>query len=383
MNGPRTRIGAGLAMALFTILVLISGFDRMSETREAFERFVPDSMQVGAAKRRAAAALSAGDYSEAAQAARAAVVRDPFDARGLAFLGSARLLTGDAAGADAAFSVSRELGRREPLTQVYFLSRSLDRKDFEQAASELDALLRSARSDAGAAQSYFSLLEQSEEGRRALGERLARNPRWADVYLRAQGTDTATLRARASYLAGGDNGLARLGCAATLPMIRELAKRNFRRDAEDLAARHCEGVSRDGLLNDPQFLSFGDDEAGAIGWRRYSTGDVRVTRLSGERARIELENRASVTRPVLAQPVALDGGNYLLKAKIDGPGGERLIAVIGCGMPERPGATRERIDRLGLTLAAPDCDNQVLSLWLGPGAGRVVIDSLELAPVNR
>lgn len=383
MSRPCTRIGAGLAIGLFTLLVLITGFDRMSETREAFERFVPDGMQVGAAKRRAATALSARDYAEATQAARAAILRDPFDARGLAFLGSARLLAGDAAGADAAFTVSRELGRREPLTLVYFLSRSLDRNDFEQAASELDALLRSARSDADAAQGYFSLLEQSEVGRRALGERLARNPRWADVYLRAQGTDTATLRARGRYLARADNGLARLGCAATLPMIRELMKRNYRGEAESLAARHCDRVSRGGLLNDPQFLLFGDDEAGAMGWRRYNTGDVRVTRLSGERARIELENRASVTRPVLAQPTALGAGTYLLKAKVDGPGGDRLIAEIGCGMPERPRATHERIDRQGLTLAAPSCDNQVLSLWLRPGAGRVVIDSMELAPVNR
>ncbi|MFA6219441.1 MAG: hypothetical protein WC692_06645 [Erythrobacter sp.] len=388
MSGSRARSGAGfaialLAIALFSVLVLVSGFDRMSETRGSFERFVPAAMQVGAAKRRAAAALSAQDYAGATRAARAAVLRDPLDARGLAFLASARLLAGDGAGAHRGFAISRRLGRREPLTQIYFLSSSVDRGDFEQAAFELDALLRSARSDAAVAQTYFSLLEQSEAGRRALGERLARNPRWAAIYLRAPGTDTDTLRARGNFLARADNGLGRLGCAATLPMIGELAQHNFRREAEALAARHCDRVARGGLLVDPQFLLFGDGEAGVLGWRRYNTGDVRVTRLAGERARIELENRASVTRPVLAQPVALDAGAHMLKAKVDGPGGERLMAAVGCGVPERPRATRERIDRQGLELTAPACDNQLLGLWLRPGVGRVVIDSLELAPVIR
>ncbi|QKG72456.1 hypothetical protein [Erythrobacter mangrovi] len=383
MRPRRVQIGAGLGIALFCFLVLTSGFDRMSETREAFERFVPESMQVGAAKRRSATALSEEDYTAAAELARAAVLRDPLDARGLAFFASARLLAGDGGDADRAFGVARQLGRREPLTQVYFLSQSLDRGDFEQAAVELDALLRSGRRDAAVAQTYFSLLEQSDAGRRALGERLAQNPRWSDVYLRAQGTSAATLRARGSFLARADNGVSKLGCEATLPMIRELAKRNFRREAEGLAARHCDRVARGSIVADPQFLLFGDEEAGALGWRRFNTGDVRVTRLSGERARIELENRASVSRRVLAQPIAVVPGRYRIAAKVDGPGGERLMAGIACGRPERPRAARDRIDGEGLLLDAPACDNQLLSLWLRPGAGRVVIDSVTLAPADR
>lgn len=383
MRAQRARIGAAIGAVVFSFLVLTSGFDRMSETREAFERFVPASLQVGAAKRRSATALSEGHYSDAAELARAVVLRDPLDARGLAFFASAQLLAGEADGADRAFEVARDLGHREPLTQIYFLSQSLDRSDFEQAAVELDALLRAGRRDAAVAQSYFSLLEQSEDGRRALGERLAQNPRWAEVYLRAQGTGAATLRARANFLARPDSGVEPLGCEATLPMIRELARQNFRREAEGLAAPHCDRIARGGELADPQFLLFGDEVAGALGWRRYNTGDVRVTRLAGERARIELENRASVSRPVLAQPIAIAPGKYSITAKVDGPGGDRLMASIACGKPERPRVSRERIDGDGQELDAPVCDDQVLSLWLRPGPGRVVMDSVKLAPLDR
>jgi hypothetical protein len=383
MTDRRARIGAGLAIALFLALVLVSGFDRMSETRESFERFVPSAMQVGAAKRQAAKALAGKDYPEAATFAREAVLRDPLDARGLAFFASARLMDGDDAAANRAFRVSRQLGHREPLTAIYFLSKTIEQGNFKQAAADLDALLRSGRNDAEVAQTYFSLLEASEPGRRALSQRLVQNPRWAKVYLRAEGTDTATLRARASFLARQDNGLDRLGCDATLPMIHELEARSYRREAENLAARHCSRVARGGLLADPQFALFGDEIDGALGWRRYTAGDVLVTPLAGERTRIEIESRASVTRPVLAQPIAVPAGSYALTARIAGPGGERLLAAIGCGTPERPRVSRERIDRTGLTLTAPSCDSQLLSLWLRPGAGRVVVESVALAPVTR
>ena len=88
-----------------------------------------------------------------------------------------------------------------------------------------------------------------------------------------------------------------------------------------------------------------------------------------------------MTRLVIAQPLAIDAGSYLVKAKVDGPGGQRVLAKIDCTTPSRPRASRQRIDREGQGVSAPDCDDAILGLWLRPGSGRVVIDRVELERV--
>ncbi|WP_324826811.1 hypothetical protein [Qipengyuania zhejiangensis] len=382
MSVTGARIGATTAIILFAILAMISGFDRMTETRQAFERFVPSAFQVGAAKRHAARALGEGDLEEAIALSRVAVARDPMDARGLAFLGAAAELSGDRAQAARAFGVSSQLGHRNPLTQIYLFSEDLARGNFDAAASRVDALLR-AGDAAGVTQTYLAMLEASPEGRRALASRLGSSPQWANAYLSAAGADAAQLRTRADFLARDDADIGVLGCEATMPMILELARGNFRAEADGVARRHCPQAVPSGVIADNEFEQFGDDGSVSIGWRRYRTGDVRVTRLSGDEARIELENRSSVTKLVLSQPVALETGRYRVAAKVDGPGGQRLIAALNCTTPSRPQALRERIDQGGQALDAPTCSDAILSLWLRPGAGRVVVDRIDLEPVTR
>ena len=103
---------------------------------------------------------------------------------------------------------------------------------------------------------------------------------------------------------------------------------------------------------------------------------------SGDKPRIEIENRSSVTRLVLSQPVDLLPGTYALRAKVDGPGGQHLAASLNCTTPSRPRVRRARLDREGQQLVAPQCSDAVLSLWLRPGSGRVVVDRVELEPVT-
>lgn len=382
MNAARLQVGATFGMLLFVALVLLSGFDRVSETRQSFARFVPDSLQVGAAKRLAAAQLSEGNAAAAERSARLAVEHDPLDPRGLSFLGVAATLQGEGPRADAIYSVTERISRREPMAQIHFFERELARDDYAGAAARLDAVLRSGK-DNTVTQAMLSLLERSVEGRSALARRLSDSPRWADAYLRRTSAPTPDLRARAQILSRADGGIAVLGCEATLLMIGELARRNFRADAEAIAARHCPEANPGSVLADATFENFGTEgPAAAIGWRRYRTGDLRVTRLSGDEARIEIENRSSVTRLVISQPLAIDGGIYAVKAKVDGPGGQRVLAKIDCTTPSRPRASRQRIDREGQHVSAPDCDDAILSLWLRPGSGRVVIDRVELEPVT-
>ncbi|WP_435202018.1 hypothetical protein [Qipengyuania sp. 902] len=382
MNAARLQVAATLGIVLFVALVLLSGFDRVSETRQSFARFVPASLQVGAAKRSAAAKLSEGNAETAARFARLAVAHDPLDPRGLSFLGVAATLQGEGPRADAIFSVTERISRREPMAQIHFFERELASGDYTGAAGRLDAVLRAGKENA-VTQAMLSLLERSAEGRSALALRLSDSPRWADAYLRRSGAPTADLRARAQILGRADGGIAVLGCEATLPMIVELARRNFRSDAEAIATRHCPEADPGGVLADAEFENFGSEgPAAAIGWRRYRTGDLRVTRLSGDEARIEIENRSSVTRLVISQPLAVDAGSYLVKTKVDGPGGQRVLATIDCMTPSRPRASRQRIDREGQRVRAPDCDDAILSLWLRPGGGRVVIDRVELERVS-
>ena len=381
MKAARLQVAATFGVLLFIALVLLSGFDRVSETRQSFARFVPDSLQVGAAKRLAAAHLSEGNAGAAERSARLAVEHDPLDPRGLSFLGVAATLQGEGPRADAIFSVTERISRREPMAQIHFFERELASGDYAGAAGRLDAVLRSGKDNA-VTQAMLSLLERSVEGRSALARRLSDSPRWADAYLRRTGAATPDLRARAQILGRADGGIAVLGCEATLPMIGELARRNFRADAEAIASRHCPEANPGGILADAEFDNFGaEGPSAAIGWRRYRTGDLRVTRLSGDEARIEIENRSSVTRLVIAQPLAIDAGSYLVKAKVDGPGGQRVLAKIDCTTPSRPRASRQRIDREGQGVSAPDCDDAILGLWLRPGSGRVVIDRVELERV--
>ena len=382
MRQARLQLGASLAALAFAVLVLLSGFDRISETRQSFARFVPAALQVGAAKRLAASALSGGDYELAAKRAAIAVANDPLDPRGLSFLGAARTLAGNEGRAHASFAVVQRISAREPLAQIHFFTRELAAGDHGAAARRLDTMLRANRAN-DVTQAMLSLLEQSAEGRTALAKRLSDSPRWGEAYLRATGAEDSELRARARILGRADSGIDALGCEATLPMIRELARRNLRADAEQVAARHCVEAVPEGPVADAGFTAFASEApAAALGWRRQRSGDLRVTRLAGDAARIEIENRSSVSRLVVSQPVALAPGPYVLTAKVDGPGAQRLVAAIDCETPRRPRAVRQRIDREGQRLDAPGCDKAVLSLWLRPGAGRVVIDRVALASLD-
>ena len=383
MKNERLQLVATILAIVFAGLALVSGFDRVSETRHTFTRFVPEGMQVGAAKRLAARALSAGENSAAERHALTAIAHDPLDPRGLSFLGAAASLQSDGDRADTVLAVAERISRRDPMAQIHFFARELDRGEYGAAAERLDAVLRSTRGNT-VTQQMLAMLERSPQGRRALAERLPDSPHWARVYLADAAATSDQLRNRAQILGERDDGIASLGCDATLPMISELARRNFRAAAELVAASHCPAARPPGLVADPEFENFGSEiTEAAIGWRRYRSGDLRVTRLAGDEARIEVENRSSVTRLVIAQPVVLDAGTYVAQAKVDGPGGQRLIAALNCTTPSRPRPIRERLDRDGQRLDATGCEEAVLSLWLRPGGERVVIDRVTLTPAGR
>ncbi|QPC98026.1 hypothetical protein [Qipengyuania soli] len=376
----RRHLATGVGVLAFAFLALVNGFDRMSEQRPSFGRFVPQTFAATSSRRAAADFLLEPDVQAARGAAAAAITKDPLEARSLGFLGTALLQSGQVLPAHRAFLQAAKLSKREPLSQLYFFEQELSVGSYARAAARLDAFLRSV-ANRDVAQVMLAMFEERAGNGAYLTQRLADSPRWADAYLRAEGADPERLRKRATFLARSDVSLDAIGCDAVLPMIRELGRLNFRTEADSVTRRHCPGRAPEGDIADAEFEAFGDDTA-PLGWRRYRSGDVRVTRLAGDEARIELENRSSVTRLVLSQPVSLAPGSYVIRAKVDGPGGQDLVASLNCTTPSRPRAQRQRIDRDGQTLTAVTCADAVLGLWLRPGSGRVVVDRIELSPLN-
>lgn len=381
MTFAHRHLLAGVGAVVFALLALVSGLDRMSEQRPSLGRLVPPALAANSSTRAAADALAAEEYATAARAARVAIRRDPLEARNLAFLGAAYLQSGDTIAAHAAFRQAAALGKREPLSQIYFFEQELAIGSYARAAQRLDAFLRSVNGRE-VAQTMLAMFEQRAGASAYLARMLATSPRWSNAYLRAEGASPERLRQRAAFLARPEAGLDALGCSPLQPMIAELLRLNLRKDAENVLRRHCPTQVPQGQIADAEFERFGDDTV-LLGWQRFRSGDLRVTRLASGGARVELENRSSVTRPVLLQPVALDPGRYLVRAKVDGPGGQGLAVSLDCTKPARPRAARARIDREGQQIIAVACPDAVLSLWLRPGSGRVVVDRVDLVRINR
>ncbi len=378
MREHGAALAASVAAALFAGLALVSGLDRYSAHMPSTVRLVPEAFRVDGARSRAAAALAAGDFAAARTAATAAIRREPLDPRGPAFLAAAWQMSGEDARAERAFRQAAALGWREPLTQAYWFARALGKGDPAAAALRLDALLR-AHPDFAPAQEYLGLLEASPAGRRALVGRLRGDTRWAAIYLSAFEADDVVLRARARFVAGeAESGLA-FGCERTLPMVRELARRQFRAEADALLTAQCPEEAEPTALADNGFERFGEDDLSGLGWRRHGSGDVRITPVGGEDRGIEMANRSGVTRLVLSQPVALAPGGHVVRGQLAGGGGERLLVSLDCGKPVRPKDQRQNIGS-GVSIGAKACPDQVFGLWLRPGSEAVTLSALAITP---
>lgn len=373
---PATRLWVTLASLVFGALVLFSGFDRYSEHQPGTARLVPHSFQANVARVGAAQVLAQDGTGAGLYAARA-IDADPLDGRGPAFLGAAKLASGEGAAARKAFEAADRLGLREPVVQAFFFDEALASGDHAEAARRLDILLR-AHPAMASIDYFFGSLERTAEGRRELASRLAGDPVWSAAYLEAFRSDDAVLRARARFLAGAADEIA-LGCERVERMVAELVDRNYLAEARALASAHCSLNGKGGWLADPQFEELGS--ASAFGWRRHGSGDVRITVTGDTDKSVELESRAGVTRLVLSQPVVLEAGEYRVFARVSGSGAGRVLASLDCGTTRRPDGLGGSLAR-GQLVAASGCADEVLGIWLRPGEGSVRIDDIRIERVG-
>lgn len=376
MTGRGRLVGSLLALA-FAILALFSGLDRMSQSQPGVARLVAPPFRAEAALAETSAAIARGDGERATLLAAEAIASSPFDLRGPSMWAAGKLAAGDRKAADAGFGVADGPGLRSPLVQAYFFDRALAAGDVMAAGERLDILLRVHPSLVRQGY-FFSALEASEAGRTELARRLLDAPSWSAAYLSAWEAGDDVLRARAAYLSSGEGGVV-LGCKRIDPMMRELARRNFRAEAQRLAQVQCPDRTTAQAIADPGFDAVGGNDA--FGWQRHGSGDVRITSIGDGDRQVELQNRSGVTRLVLSQPVALEDGEYRVFASVSGRGRDSVVASLDCGEARRPARTGGSLGR-GQLLRASGCNDAVLGIWLRPRSGVVRLDAMRIERVG-
>lgn len=371
---PRNWLATAVA-CIFGLLAVFSGLDRYSEHRQGPSQFIPDAFRSGVLRAQAASSLLE-DSRDAATFARKAIAADPSDVRGPSFVGGALLASGERDAAHSAFEVADQMSLREPLVQAYFFDQSLANSDYAAAAARLDILLL-AHPRLASLDRLFAALEESEEGRKQIALRLADDPAWAASYLGDTEAKDEVIRSRARFLTQNAT-FASFDCQAVEVMLRELAGRGYRAEAQGLARAYCSSSVPAGPIADPQFEAFGEDQV--FGWQRHDSGDVRISSVGSEDRAVEIENRSGVTRLVLSQPVALDEGEYRVFGSVAGGDSGRVLISLDCSEPRRPRSSGA-LSR-GLLLRATSCHSQVLGIWLRPGTGALRLDDIRIEKVG-
>ena len=376
------RIGGSLALVGFGVLAAASGIDRMSLYAPALGRLVPGPLQAQAARSTAGLAIVRNQPGPAIAAARKAVAADPVDPGATALLGTAYLLDGKTADAEAAFRVAARFGWRQPTTQAYWYDAALQAGDWPRAVDRADALLRT-RPGLPLRDQLLEPLESTPAGRAALVVRMAGRPNWLSVYLKPEPqVSDETLDRRSLVLTDLAEAGTRLGCEAVAPFVDASLARGARGNAERVWTGHCPGAALAGGLADGGFERFGSDGASPFGWRSNLSGDVAVRSVeegAGNRG-LRLLNRSAVSRMVLRQAVALEPGTYRLTGEAT-PG--RIAASLGCGaLPATPSLTDGDPAVGGQVLRVPECQRLELGLWVRPGAGEVELDSVALEKIG-
>ena len=370
------RVALSLAAIALAAATLASGLDRLSAQRPRAASLTPDFAKARAWRVLAAQSLTRRD-AQAVGLAGFAIASDPYEQRNTSLLAAAKLASGRREEAGQAFAAADLLGQRDVLVHAYFFDTAIASGDAKRAARRLDTLLK-VRPRLAANGYFFAALEQSKNGREVLAYRLRRDPVWSDAYLTGFGAADESLQNRAQYLAAHGASL-RLGCERTSPMLVELARRGMRANALKLAQAQCPEKARGGLVEDPGFESVGSEAP--IGWRRHTSGDLRIALVGAADKSVEVQNRSPSSRLVLSQSVAIAPGEYHLFASVVSGGSDTLLASLDCGTPVRPSGRGGGLGR-GQLVVAPSCENLVLGIWVKPGSGSVRFDNFRIAPVG-
>ena len=132
---------------------------------------------------------------------------------------------------------------------------------------------------------------------------------------------------------------------------------------------------REGIV-DPGFDLIDAEETTPFGWFVYRSGDVLIRTVAAPKGgkRLVLQNRAPDMQLALEQPVVLTEGSYRISATIgaeDAGPSNQLVASIGCTKLPVPPPTSASLSGSGQILIVPQCDRQLLGIWIRPGGASV------------
>lgn len=374
------RLARSVALLVYAALAGASGADRLASTNFAAERAAPGMFRVAADARTADRLIEAGIPESALAPAQRLVARDPLGTSSVALLGAALLGQGEAARADRAFRLAARRGWRDPRTQLYWLRVALTQGEYRLAALRFGALARQWP-NAPAIGQVAAAFEASPQGRLALAERIAAGDRWAAAYAQpSEAVAVTALSGRAEVLLLVPALGAQLGCAAIAPLVGRLIENDPLRAAK-LWHGHCAGAGAPGSLTDTSFAqaSFAAP-GGPLAWEFPGDGALQLGFIASRAQRsLQVTNSGPLTIAFAAQRVVLGPGRYRLRVT-GGPANGPVLASLSCRR-ELMNAVPVSIRAGGAELAfAGTCAAPWLQLWLAPGSGPVVLDSVELTP---
>jgi hypothetical protein len=374
------------AVACYVALAAGDGLNRLSANRLPLARYVPEFLHSEALNEESLKALSQGDAKAGEAFARRAMQIAPLDSRSSAMLGTARLMQGDAKGAEAAFTYSAQHGWRAAPTQTYWLQRAWAMGDYRVAGLRMDALLRLHPASINN-RALFDPLEQDPAMREVMAERLRLNPNWAQIYTHdVIGLTDQRLAARVDVLGRLAQKGGSLGCDGVQMVINQLTGRNQIPAAIGLWRAHCPAAAK-GLIGDPDFREFhvGRDGLTEFSWDSDSSGDIELRQDKGG---LQVNNSGSLPAAFLRQKLVLPQGHYRLTWRATGADAQGKAAItpyLGCD-PAASEALPATSDGKGAWQADVHWDGRCLGVWLKfvikPQDAMVTFAQPRLAPAS-
>lgn len=338
-RNPRSSLVSGTIIAVaaaYAIACVGSGLDRASVKNPDLAAIVPSIFADVAYSTLARDALIRQQGAVALEESAKALAKSPLSSSNLNLLGTASLLANRPDMADKAFTLGARLGRRQPATQAYMITKAINQGDYDAAGARLDAVLRQ---DPSLTRDPMLMLpfEGNLYAQDAFLRLLARRPPWLGTYVSdIFALQPEQLGVRASMLAElADHGT-RLGCNAVDAIVFELNRRQSPDDAHVLWQAHCPGDPGN-LLWDGQLAQLNNDPSAVsdFRWKLMPSGDLVVDqRLAAKGKVLEVTNRGEFPQSFLHQLTVLAPGRYWLSWQArnsDGKPSTVIAPKLSCG----------------------------------------------------
>lgn len=390
LPGRPARALVALGCLFGAMLALGNGLDRLSADHPAIAAKLPWPFASVALRIAGSSAIAEGDGQTGLAMGKAAVADSPIDPASSAILGAGRYVTGDRAGADQAFRVAGQLGWRVQATQLYWMSRALEARDYRVAALRLDAMLRQ-NPDLMRERQLMDPIERNGAARAALAARMP-SAAWTSLYAgQMAGLPAETVAQRAMVLGELARQHGALGCDTIAPIVSRLIASGATLNAGQLWYGHCPGAASqlvyDGNFSRAEMTQDHSDFA----WTFLGQSDVGLVLEPATNADqvLAVTSTAVLSRPFLRQLLLAKPGRYRLGWQISTAPGEPTDLVeagVSCNPAKLDPLGARRDPALGRWSAEVTidgaCAGHWLVFWVKPGNTRLTMGAITLEPLG-